>query len=237
MALLFACVALILLYWRWSAVGGASEGSMVVQPSYVGKLSFLALGDSYTIGESVEPADRWPMQLAAAMRKNGIDLSDPVIIARTGWTTGDLLAAMNRAKLTDKFDLVMILIGVNNQFQGRSEEEYRQQFAELLKRAVVLSGGKVSHVVVLSIPDWSVMPFGQHYDSKRVSSEIDRSNAICREETNKIGAGYVNVTGISRGATTRPDLVAADGLHPSGTQYGEWVDAAIAAAKLAVTAP
>jgi lysophospholipase L1-like esterase len=208
--------------------------SMAVQPAYVGKLRFLALGDSYTIGESVEPSERWPTQLAARMRGDGIDLSDPVIIARTGWTTGDLLAAMDQAKLTGKFDLVMLLIGVNNQFQGRSEEEYRQQFSELLTRAVGLAGGNVGHVVVLSIPDWSVMPFGRNFDVKRMSGEIDRFNAICREESIGAGVGYVDVTAASRGATTRPGLVAGDGLHPSGEQYGEWVEGAMGVVKEAV---
>ena len=207
---------------------------MAVQPAYVGKLRFLALGDSYTIGESVAPRERWPMQLAARVRKDGIDLSDPVIIARTGWTSGDLLAGMDQAKLTGKFDLVMLLIGVNNQFQGRSEEEYRQQFSELLKRAVALAGGKAGHVVVLSIPDWSVMPFGRDFDAKRMSGEIDRFNVICREEAVAAGAGYVDVTAVSRGATTRPGLIAGDGLHPSGKQYGEWVTAAMGTVKVVV---
>jgi lysophospholipase L1-like esterase len=201
---------------------------------YVGKFRFLALGDSYTIGESVQLADRWPMQLAVKLRAGGVDVSDPVIIARTGWTTGDLLSAMDGAKLTNQFDLVMLLVGVNNQFQGRNEEEYREQFAELLKRSVALAGGKVGHVVVLSIPDWSVMPFGQHYDVKRMSGEIDRFNAICREETQKIGAGFLDVCPVSREATTQPDLIAEDGLHPSGVQYGQWADLAIGAVKKAV---
>jgi len=207
---------------------------MVVQPVYVGKLRFLALGDSYTIGESVASSERWPMQLAARVRGDGIDLSDPIILARTGWTTEDLLAGMDQAKLSDKFDLVMLLIGVNNQFQGRSEEEYRQQFSELLKRAVGLAGGEVGQVVVLSIPDWSVMPFGRNFDAKRMSGEIDRFNAICREETVGAGAGYVDVTATSRGATTRPELIAGDGLHPSGEQYGEWATAAMGVVKTAV---
>jgi lysophospholipase L1-like esterase len=174
------------------------------------------------------------MQLAARVRKDGIDLSDPTIIARTGWTSGDLLAGMDQAKLTDKFDLVMLLIGVNNQFQGRSEDEYRQQFSELLRRGIALAGGKAGRVVVLSIPDWSVMPFGRNFDAKRMSGEIDRFNSICREESVGAGAGYVDVTGVSRGATTRPELIAGDGLHPSGEQYGEWVEGAMGVVKAAV---
>jgi lysophospholipase L1-like esterase len=226
-------VAALVFYWK-----GDQSQTIVdagpVQGAYVGKLRFLALGDSYTIGESVAPSERWPMQLAARLRARGIDLSDPIIIARTGWTTGDLMAAMDAAKLTDQFDLVMLLIGVNNQFQGRSEEEYRQQFAVLLKRSIALAGGKVGHVVVLSIPDWSVTPFGQQYDAKRVSGEIDEFNAICRDETVKAGAGFVDVCPLSREATTRPDFVAEDGLHPSGVQYGRWVDSALGAVELAL---
>jgi lysophospholipase L1-like esterase len=192
-------------------------------PSFVGKLTFLALGDSYTIGQSVPPGDRWPVQLAKKLRGAGIDISDPVIIARTGWTTGDLLAAIDRADLKSNFNLVTLMIGVNNEFQGRSEEEYRRQFRELLKRSIALAGGKASHVIVLSIPDWTATPFGAQYDVKRMSAEVDRFNAICREESAKTSAQYVDVTRTSREVKDNPDFVADDGLHPSGKQYAAWI--------------
>ena len=204
-----------------------ADATAVVSPEHTGKYHFLALGDSYTIGESVPPADRWPMQLANQIRSGGIDLGDPLIIARTGWTTGNLLAAMDAAKLTDKFDLITILIGVNNQFQGRSEDEYRSQFVELLHRAIALANGNASHVVVLSIPDWGVSPFGRQVDGKKIAAAIDRFNQINREETAKIDAVYVNITPSSRRAATQPDWFADDGLHPTRAQYGDWITAAI----------
>jgi lysophospholipase L1-like esterase len=208
----------------------ASNGQATMQmsgplerPAYGGKLKYLALGDSYTIGESVGMNDRWPMQLAAKLRQANVDMSDPLIIARTGWTTGDLAAAMDRADLKSEFDLVTLMIGVNNQFQGRSEEEYRTQFAQLLKRSIALVKRDPKHVIVLSIPDWTATPFGSHYDVKRMSAEVDRFNAICREETAKTAAAYVDVTPTSKLVASQPDWVAEDGLHPSGKQYAEWV--------------
>ena len=193
------------------------------RPVYGGKLKYLALGDSYTIGESVAAGDRWPMQLAAKLRQESVDMSDPVIIARTGWTTGDLANAMDKANLKEEFDLVTLMIGVNNQFQGKSEEEYRGQFGQLLKRSIDLAKGDVKHVIVLSIPDWTVTPFGAHYDVKRMSAEVDRFNVICREKTAKTAAVYVDVTPMSRQVASQADLVAEDGLHPSGKQYAAWV--------------
>jgi lysophospholipase L1-like esterase len=218
----------IVIYLRRNtpAVATGPETSTMVQPDHVGKLKFLALGDSYTIGESVHAAERWPNQLADRLRKSGIDLNDPLILAKTGWTTGDLLAAMDRAKFIDKYNLVMLMIGVNNQYQGRSEEEYRRDFAKLLQQAILLANGREDHVVILSIPDWGVTPFGHSSDQKRTAKEIDEFNAINREETAKTKAAYVDVTPASRQCTTQPDLVAEDGLHPSGKQYGLWVEKA-----------
>ena len=177
-----------------TADGGGFDPPAPASPAYQGKLHFLALGDSYTIGESVQPDLRWPVQLASRIRKDGIDLSDPLIIARTGWTTGDLLDAIHQAKLSGKFDLVTLLIGVNNQFQGRSEDEYRTQFVELLTEAISLADGHAQRVVVFSIPDWGATPFGHQYDSIQIAAAIDRFNAINRRETGKAARG----TSISR---------------------------------------
>jgi lysophospholipase L1-like esterase len=216
------------------ADGSGSDPATPASPAYMGKLRYLALGDSYTIGERVPADQRWPMQLAKRMRKDGFDLSDPLIIARTGWTTDDLLGAIDRVKLTDKFDLVTLLIGVNNQFQGRSEDEYRQQFAQLLTEAIAFADKKAGHVVVLSIPDWGATPFGQQYDSKKIGAEIDRFNAINRQETAKVGVRYVDITPQSRSVATQPDLVADDGLHPSRKEYDAWVDATLDTARKAL---
>jgi lysophospholipase L1-like esterase len=198
-----------------------------------GAMRFLALGDSYTIGESIDESQRWPVQLAAALRRSGVNISDPQIIARTGWTTANLSDAMDRAAPQGPYDLVGLLIGVNNQFQGRSEDEYRQQFADLLSRAVALAGGRAGRVLVLSIPDWGVTPYAKDAgaDPAAVGAAIDRFNAINRQLTLKAGAAYVDITPVSR---QRRDLIADDGLHPSGEQYAKWVELALPAARSAL---
>lgn len=190
-------------------------------------LTYLALGDSYTIGESVEPALRWPVQLAGALRARGVPVADPTIVARTGWTTDELAAALAAAGLPERYDLVSLLIGVNNQYRGRGLEEYRAQFVELLRRAVAFAGGEPGRVVVLSIPDWGVTPFARGRDRERIAREIDAFNAVNREESARGGARWVDVTPISRVAATDPSLTAGDGLHPSGAMYGRWVEAAL----------
>jgi lysophospholipase L1-like esterase len=203
--------------------------------AHVGKFRYLALGDSYTIGEGVLVDDRWPMQLADQLRRGGVDLSDPMIIARTGWTTGDLLAAMDEAKPTGPFDLVTVLIGVNNQYQGRSRDVYRQQFVELMKRAIALANGKASHVVVLSIPDWGVSPFARQRDGKQIAAEIDQFNVINLEETKKLGARHVDITPGTRRAAEHLDWFGEDGLHPTRPQYKAWTDETINTARAALT--
>jgi lysophospholipase L1-like esterase len=177
---------------------------------------YLALGDSYTIGESVAPADRFPHQLA---RELGI--AEPQIIAKTGWTTDELNAAIDAANPQGPFDLVTLLIGVNNQYRGRDAEQYRGEFAALLQRAIGFAGGDAKKVIVVSIPDWGVTPFAEGRDRAKIASEIDRYNAINREEAARAGAKYVDITPISRGGD--PALVAEDKLHPSAKQYTEWV--------------
>ena len=179
---------------------------------------YLALGDSYTIGESVDPSERFPVQLARAL-----NLGEPQIIAKTGWTTDELNAAIDEANPQGPFDLVTLLIGVNNQYRGRSADEYRTQFVGLLQRAIGFAGGDASRVIVVSIPDWGVTPFAEGRDRAKIAREIDQFNAINREEAQRAGAKWVDITPISR--RNDPGLVAADGLHPSGRQYTEWVKA------------
>ncbi|MEK9137534.1 MAG: SGNH/GDSL hydrolase family protein [Bacteroidota bacterium] len=186
------------------------------------RLRFLALGDSYTIGESVDERERWPVQLAGMLREQKIDIADPVIIACTGWTTDELDAAIDRENLQEPFDLVSLLVGVNNQYRERDREEYREQFKRLLQRAIGFAGGDSSHVIVLSIPDWGVMPFAEGRDRKKIAQEIDDFNAINREETERSGAHYVDVTPLSRDAASDMSFIASDGLHPSGKMYEEW---------------
>jgi lysophospholipase L1-like esterase len=177
---------------------------------------YLALGDSYTIGESVAADDRFPHQLARAL-----GVPAPQIVAKTGWTTDELDVAIDAADPQGPFDLVTLLIGVNNQYRGRDAEQYRGEFAALLRRAIGFAGGEPAKVIVVSIPDWGVTPFAEGRDRAQIARDIDRYNAINREEATRAGARYVDITAISRGSD--PTLVAADGLHPSGVQYGAWV--------------
>ena len=184
----------------------------------------LALGDSYTIGEKVGIAERWPMLLVARLRAHGIVADDPMVIAMTGWTTDELSAAIDRADPKGPFDCVTLLIGVNNQYRGRGVDEYRIQFRELLMRAITFAGGNALHVIVVSIPDWGVMPFAEGRDRAAIARDIDAFNAVNYEESQRAGTHYVDVTPISRRAAIDPALIAEDGLHPSGAQYAAWTD-------------
>lgn len=199
--------------------------------------NFLALGDSYTIGEGVAPAGRWPAQLAARLRAEGIGVADPRIVAKTGWTTGELAAAMDGAALTRPYALVTLLIGVNNQYRGLALPEYRRQFAALLQRAIALAGGRPQRVLAVSIPDWGVTRFARDEgrDAAAIGCAIDAFNAAARAEAIGAGAGWVDVTAISRSPGARGEL-AADGLHPSAVQYGRWVDVIAPAAARALAA-
>jgi len=190
-------------------------------------MHFLALGDSYTIGEGVATSERWPVQLARLLREQQINIDDPTIIARTGWTTAELSAGIDRAKPQGMYELVSLLIGVNNQYRGQSEAEYRREFVTLLRRAVAFADQRSARVIVLSIPDWGVTPFAKGRDQAAIGAAIDRFNAINREETERGGAQYVDVTPISRQAVSDPSLIARDGLHPSGKMYAEWARLAL----------
>jgi lysophospholipase L1-like esterase len=197
-------------------------------------MRFLALGDSYTIGESVAAAERWPVQLAARMRAAGVAMENPLIIATTGWTTDELADAIARRKPEGPFALVSLLIGVNNQYRGRGLDEYRTEFAALLEQAIAFAGGEPQRVLVLSIPDWGVTPFAANRHTERVASEIDAFNAVNAQESARLGARYVDITPISRQAAADPALLAADGLHPSGKMYTAWVEVALPAALAAM---
>lgn len=199
-------------------------------------MGFLALGDSYTIGEGVPSGERWPVQLAARLRGEGVDIADPRIVATTGWTTDELAAAIEAADVTPPCGLVTLLIGVNDQYRRRSLGEYRTQFRRLLQRAVELAGGNPAHVIVVSIPDWGVTPFAarEGRDAARVAREIDAFNAAARAAAAHERARWVDVTTISRGVGSRDELVG-DGLHPSGAQYARWTEAILPVARKILT--
>jgi lysophospholipase L1-like esterase len=187
------------------------------------QISYLALGDSYTIGQGVAENQRYPVQLKDSLNNNGISIEDLKIIARTGWTTDELWNAIENDSLTPPYSMVSLLIGVNNQYRGRDINNYRDEFVNLLNRAIELAGGTNNHVIVISIPDWGVTPFAQNRDRQKIAEEIDAFNAVNREEAEKAGVIYVDVTPISRLAASQPELLASDGLHPSGEMYKLWV--------------
>jgi lysophospholipase L1-like esterase len=195
-------------------------------------LTFLALGDSYTIGEGVDAGERWPVQLAEHLRGDGADIANPFIVARTGWTTDELADAIDAAKISGTWDLVSLSIGVNNQYRGRKPEQFRGEFRELLATAIQFAGRKASRVIVLSIPDWGVMPYGEGGDRARIAAEIDAYNAVKKAETERAGAAWIDVTPISR--SMKNDGTASDGLHPSGKQYAAWAALALESARAAL---
>lgn len=183
---------------------------------------FLALGDSYTIGESVAEVQRWPVQLVEALEKQGHRYEPPEIIAATGWRTDDLKRRLLEKKPSRDYHLVSLLIGVNNQYQARDLAEYEKEFDELLDMAIGYAQGNSSNVLVLSIPDYGYTPFGESLQRK-ITTQINDFNTVNRRITLQKGVAYVDITDISRKGLKDPDLIAEDGLHPSGKMYTMWV--------------
>jgi lysophospholipase L1-like esterase len=228
---------------HWSAVaaiiGGASVTIFMMLASAIAQAEtntrFLALGDSYTIGEGVADNDRWPAQLAHALRRD-FRIDAPEIIARTGWTTDELADAMQRHTFHPPYALVTLLIGVNNQYRGRDLQNYRDQFRALLARAIELADGKPQRVIVVSIPDWGVTKFGHDSgrDVAQIACELDAYNAANAQITASLGALYVDITGISRDGGSAADSLVADGLHPSSALYRRWTEAILPVATKAL---
>jgi len=198
-------------------------------------MRFLALGDSYTIGESVPESVRWPVQLVNLLRREGIGVAELQIVAQTGWTTAELSAGIDAAVPHGVFDLVSLLIGVNNQYRGLSQAEYRAEFEALLQRAIGFAGDDPGRVMVLSIPDWGVTPFAAGRDRAAIARDIDAFNEINRLASERVGAGYVDVTPVSRQAAGDATMVAEDGLHPSGGMYAQWAELALPVARRILT--
>ena len=184
--------------------------------------SMLNLGDSYTIGEAVEIKDRFPMQTIELLKKDGINFSDPKIIARTGWTTDELQQEINNQNIQKRFDFVTLLIGVNNQYRNYSIDEYRLEFRSLLEQALVYAKNDHKRVVVISIPDWGVTPFAEGRDRALIAQQIDAFNLVNKEEAELQKVYYISITEHSRLASNDLSLVASDGLHPSGKMYTYW---------------
>ncbi len=189
--------------------------------------TFLALGDSYTIGEGLPIYENFPYQAVQTLRKTGIPFMAPEIIARTGWTTNELRDKIAETTLLPAYDFVSLLIGVNNEYRGRSPQEYAGHFEELLQQAIQLAGAQTARVFVLSIPDWGVSPFAGSYlpddtgrDRAQVAAEIDAFNDIARKIAGSYRVEFIDITPHSRSSP----LFAPDGLHPSGQQYQYWAE-------------
>lgn len=186
--------------------------------------TYLALGDSYTIGEQVPLYESFPYQLVQLLRKSAINLMAPEIIAKTGWTTDELLQQMEQTHFLKNYDWVTLLVGVNNQYRGRSVENYQQEFFELLQKAIVLGGNKPGQIIVLSIPDWGITPFAKERDVNKISYEIDEYNKVCKQISENAGCKFIDITNAQRADSANLELVAPDGLHPSGKEYAKWAN-------------
>jgi lysophospholipase L1-like esterase len=213
----------ILLLLGAGLLSGCSAGSEAQTTMTSEKqFTFLALGDSYTIGQGVADPERWPVKLAAALRAQGIPMGEPAIIARTGWTTGELLAAIENQP-SQTYDLVGVLIGVNDQFRGHPIAQYQEEFGTLLTAAIA-AAGRSEHVIVLSIPDWGVTPFAEGADRANIAAQIDAFNAVNRAESLAAGVQYFDITPSTRPPVMDASMLAEDGLHPGGEMYALWVE-------------
>ncbi|WP_066505895.1 SGNH/GDSL hydrolase family protein [Rufibacter sp. DG15C] len=188
---------------------------------------FLALGDSYTIGEGVLPADRWPMQLSVLLEQEGIQLGEPLYVAKTGWTTGNLLSYLRTVSMPSDYGLVTLQIGVNNQYQNRPIDEFRNELRSLLTIATGLASKTPRNVMLLTIPDWGLTPFATGKNTTTITSQINKFNTVITEEGQKAGVVVVNVNDLSKMVTSNPAFVAPDGLHYSASMYTLWAQRAL----------
>ena len=186
--------------------------------------TYLALGDSYTIGEAVLLKNNFPYQVVQLLRDRGYNFSAPEIIAKTGWTTDELEAGVKDYRFLSKYDFVTLLIGVNNQYRGREIIEYKEHFEELLKKAIELADGKAKHVIIVSIPDYSATPFAQSMDTEKITKQIDVFNGVAKALSIQYKTHFVEITEASKEVKNDKELVAEDGLHPSAKEYKKWAE-------------
>ena len=184
--------------------------------------SFLALGDSYTIGEQVPLFESFPYRLVQMLRQKGLSFWAPEILAKTGWTTDELSAAMDLYSFLPEYDLVTLLIGVNNQYRGRTAENFDPEFNHLLDRAIQYAGGKKENVFVLSIPDWGITPFAAGRDEQKIAEEINAYNTVCQSRSAEKGICFIDITASQRQDGRKAEFLAPDGLHPSALEYIKW---------------
>ena len=185
---------------------------------------FLALGDSYTIGQSVLPAENFPNQTVQLLKNSGYEFKPAEIVATTGWTTDELQTNINNHSFHPPYDIVTLLIGVNNQYRGRPVDTYKPELENLLKQSIQFAGGKADHVIVLSIPDWGVTPFASGRDKDQIAREIDQYNAANKIISESYKVHYIDITPWTREAANDLSLIAGDGLHPSAKEYKRWAE-------------
>ena len=186
--------------------------------------SLLALGDSYSIGEGVMLHQNFPYQTVQILRTMGYEFHAPEIIAKTGWTTDELEEGMKGYRFLSRYDFVTLLIGVNNQYRGADIIPYKEQLEELLKKAITMANGKKEHVIMLSIPDYSVTPFADSMDREKTAREIEVFNSVGRALSIQYKVHYLDITPESKEAENDPELVASDKLHPSAKEYAKWAE-------------
>lgn len=222
--------------WIWSifilitACSAENPTNSMIEPEIPiepGTYRYLSLGDSYTIGESVPESDRWSVILTDLLRKNNVKIASPEIIARTGWTTAELLEGIKNRNPKGPYNLVSLLIGVNNQYRGQSLERYRTELQELLQQCIGFSGGQLDRIFVLSTPDWGVTPFAKGANQAKIAAEIDAFNQVAKEECSKLGIAFIDITPLSRTARNDESFIANDGLHFSGKMYRLWAEEAL----------
>ena len=207
-------------------IDGQKDITAVFKKNYVGKNTskFLALGDSYTVGASVTFSERWPVQFLDELKLYTTVLDTLQIIATSGWRVDQLKFGMDNSNLEPPYGLVSLLIGVNNQYQGQNANDFRPEFIEMLEKSLKLVNYRKERFFVISIPDWGASPYGFGFDRAKVSKEINEFNSVVKEESEKRGLRYFDITAISRRALIDRTLIASDGLHPSGKMYKLWVD-------------
>lgn len=197
--------------------------------------TYLALGDSYTIGEQVMLSESFPYQTVQLLRKvtagldsrgqaAGLPFAAPEIIAKTGWTTDELGAAIQQTIFLKQYDVVSLLIGVNNQYRGRAIEEFKNELTTLLEKAIECAGGNPHRVFVLSIPDWGVTPFAVDSNAQKIANEIDAYNEVCKSVSSGYKCMFIDITVSQRTDGSKPEFLAADGLHPSASEYAKWAN-------------
>ena len=223
------CLFILLAFYGCKKMGSTAPAtvanSVTSAPAILAgdTVSYLALGDSYTYGLDVAQNQSYPYQLDSVLRLNGYKSANPMVIARFGWTSGDLIAGMAAANITKQFDMVTILIGVNDQNKGVNTETFRSNLDQLITNAVILAKGYSNRVFVISIPDWSVTPFAANMNKPQIAAAVQLFNTINQSEAGKFKVNYVDITALSKLMAGDPTLVSSDGLHPSAKMYSQWV--------------